>query len=449
MPSGGRTEPGKHRAIWNTRRSEVQKLIQRLLKAALKPAAIRQSVAGATHGWGMTMQDQLDFRALEAWSAQRITQHDAMVVLSDMIDKSVTSIDEFESIHSSLNKQSKLGREPAHRWRFVLPFSFRCATDVDSPIRLTVLGSTFTVQSWLSATRTMGKSRVDKALLSLKFQQERTTPEWCITVTASGSDLDSAWKPVDAAFDALRGILELAFGYMLQSFHWPERSLREIPHPPWMLGWNRDTKTLEQREFITEEPGIRSVSGVVLNAGFFSALRSNLSLFAGVPDDNMDVRSIIADGLRLYVQALDANRHHRIYLGLWQCAEAITLAGEDRGSGGRVCCRLAEYAKPWNCDTSGLLDVLNGLYKERCKIVHRGIHDGIDLDDVNLLKNCCESGLVWLMEHAKRLRTKAQLNRFHEFANLNDSEFDAVEKSVKLTKAFRTSVRRKRASKRP
>ncbi len=443
IPSGGGTKPGKHHPIWNTRRSEAQKLIQRLLKAALKPVAIRQSVVGAKHGWGMTMQDQLDFRALDVWSPEGITQHDAMVVLSTMIEKSVTTIDGFERIYRILNKESKFVPVPAHRWKFVFPFSFRCATDVQLPIGLRVLGRSFTVQSWVSATRNMGKSRVRKALFSLKFQQKRTTPEWCITVTAIGSDLDSAWIPVDASFDALRGILELALGYMQQTFHWPERSLRMIPHPPWMLGWNRNTKTLEQREFITEEPGIKSGSGVALNRQFFSAIRSNLSLFAGIPSGRSDVRGIIADGLRLYAQALDANRHHRIYLGLWQCAEAITLVADHQGSGEKACARLAKFTRDWECDTSVMIDVLKALYKIRNEIVHRGIYDDLDLDDVNLIKNCCESALAWLMVNAKRLTTRARLERYYEFSDLSDPNFDTLEKAVKFTKAIRASTRRR------
>ncbi len=447
MPAGLPTETAKsdkHHAIWNTRRSEAQKLIQRLLKAALKPAAIRQRVVGAKHGWGMTMQDQLDFRALEAWSAERITQHDAMVVLSEMIMKSATHIEEFESLFRASEIRRRQAPKHAQKWRFVIPFAFRCAQETIAPVKLRVLGRTFTIQSWRSAIRTLGKARVGKALYSLNSHEQRTKPVWCVTATAEGRDLDSAWIRLDSSFDALRGMIEFVLGYLQQTLKWPEGPFRTIPHPPWMLGWNRESKTLEHREFLTDEPSIEVPREALLNKRLISALRHNLSLFAGEPASNADTRSILADGLRLYVQALDSNRHYRIYLGLWQCAEAITLVADHHGSGEKARTRLAKFARDWNCDTSAMIDVLRALYKKRNKIVHRGIYDELDLEDVNIVKNCCESGLAWLMVNAKRLTTRAQLEAYYECSELNHSDFDAVEKAVKFAKAIRASSRRER-----
>lgn len=443
-PSSGRTKPGKPRPIWDTRRSEVQKLIRRLLKSALKPAAIRQSVAGTKHGWGMTIQDQLDFRALEAWSAGKIAQVDAMVVLSEMIMTTATDIEEFESLYRASEIRLRQVPKLAQKWKFVIPFGFRCAKEMKTPVKLRVLGRTFAIQSWRSAIRSLGEARVSKALFSLKSHQQRTDPEWCITATAEGRDLDAAWIHLDPSFDALRGMIEFVLGYLQQTLKWPEGPFRTIPHPPWMFGWNRESKTLEHREFLTDEPSIEVPSEALLTERLISALRHNLSLFSGKPASDADTSSIIADGLRLYVQALDSNRHYRIYLGLWQCAEAITLVAAHGGSGKKAGRRLAHFTRDWSCDTSAMIDVLKLLYEKRNEIVHRGVHGELDLEDVNIIKNCCESGLAWLMVNAKRLTVRAQLEAYYECSELNDSDFDAVEKAVKFTRVIRASSGRKR-----
>lgn len=445
--SRGATKPLVPTRIWDQKRSETQKAIGRLLASASKPTHIRHSVKGAEHGWGMSLQDRVDFRVLQVWSRGEVTQSDSMHVLSEMIEKSATTIEEFERIHRSLIEEASLASSTTQRWRFVIPFNLQVDKDVHAPITFRVLGKTLRVQSWMSATRCIGKTRVRKALISSRSPQLLKAPEWCISAKSEGFDLSSAWASLDGPFDALRGIIELGLGYMSKTMRWPEGPLRMVPHPPWILAWNEETRTVERLEFITDELEFERHHGVTLDRAFISVVRSNLALFKGEPDSETDTRSLVGDGLRLYLQALDANRHHRAFLGLWQCAETITLATEDRVTGNKICARLAGFARNWCCDLSAVKDTLDPLYQERCKIVHRGIHDGVSIDDVNFMKNICELGLAWLMENCRRIPSRRALKYCYEYSTLSASELEVIEESVKATKSLRAVVRGKRRKK--
>lgn len=421
---------------------EVEKVLRRLIESSKRPAPIRVSVDGATHGWGMSMQNEIDFRLLRAWSKGTVARCDAMRVLSQMIDQSEESAAAFEDTFRRLESQAKRNRQPARNWAFTFPLLVNTATDVSLPVRFRALGRTFTLRTWKSAVRSMGRKRVQSGVWGLRNKRRDVIIDVCMTVHGRGRDASEAWVAVEPAFDSLRGELELTQGYMRSMLRFPEGALRSIPHPPWMLAYDKADKHVEPIDFLVTEAELEPGTRFTLKQELVAAVRKNLRRFVRTPASEKDTRALIVDALRLYTQALDAPRLHQQFLGLWQCAECLTMGSAHHGDGNRTSARLAALARDWSLDTSHLVDVLKELYGHRNRIVHHGEHGQLDQDDVNFLKNCCEWGLSGIMEHGRRIRTQAQLEWFYQFENLGQTEFKGLDGAVAV-------IRRRRQKRRP
>lgn len=429
-------------SLWNQRPEEVKKVLRRLVKSPKLPALIRVSVDGATYGWGMSMQNEIDFRLLRSWSKGAVTQGAAMRVLSEMIDHSEDSAEAFLKTLRRLESQAKQSRQQGKDWAFTFPLLVKTASDVKLPLRLRALGRTFTLRTWESGVRSMGRKRVQSAVLKLRNKRRDVTIDVCMTVHGQGRYASEAWVAVEPAFDSLRGELELTQGYMRSMLRFPEGPLRSIPHPPWMLAYDKADKHVEPIDFLVTEAELEPNARFTLKQELLDAVKDNLRRFVHTPESENDMHALIVDALRLYTQALDAPRHYQQFLGLWRCAECLTMASTYGGDGRRTSARLATLARRSNLDTSRLPDVLKELYEYRNKIVHHGEHGQLDQDDVNFLKNCCEWGLVWIMEHERRIRTQAQLDWFYQFESRSPTELKALNGAI-------TVIQRRRGRHRP
>lgn len=432
---------------YNKPSKEVDKVLRRLIESSKRPGIIRVSVDGATHGWGMSMQNEIDFRLVQAWSKGTVTRDDAMRVLSKMIDRSEESAAAFEDTFRRLESQAKQSRQQGKDWAFTFPLLVKTAPDVSLPVRFRALGRTFTLRTWRSAVRSMGRKRVQSGVWGLRNKRRDVIIDVCMTVHGQGQDASEAWVAVEPAFDSLRGELELTQGYMRSMLlRFPEGPLRSIPHPPWMLAYDKADKHVEPIDFLVTEAELEPGTRFTLKQELVAAVRKNLRRFVRTPASEKDTRALIVDALRLYTQALDAPRLHQQFLGLWQCAECLTMASTYGGDGRRTSARLATLARRSNLDTSRLADVLKELYEYRNKIVHHGEHGQVDQDEVNFLKNCCELGLTWLMGRAHKIRTQPQLEWFYQFEALSPIELNALHGAVTL---IRQKQQRPRARRKP
>jgi hypothetical protein len=105
--------------------------------------------------------------------------------------------------------------------------------------------------------------------------------------------------------------------------------------------------------------------------------------------------SLIADALRLYVQALDTPFNHTCLVALWQLAEATTCATDVHGASDEVAKRLAWHTERWSLPGAGLRETIKELANKRNHIVHKGIHP-VSEDEINTLKYLCETTIRWL-----------------------------------------------------
>lgn len=428
----------RHR-LWTDHRTEVRRIIKRLVASAQAPALMRVSVSGAKYGWGMSLQDELDFRTLQAWCTRSLTGHDAMLVLSELIDKGSGEVDDFENVYVALQKSAKLESMRSKPWRFILPLTVETPKKLALPFRLRVLGKAITISDWSSATRALGKKRIDRALFRLRNCPDDARPSICMCLTGTGPDRGLAWASLCPCFDVFRGSLELAIGYGRKFLQWPEGPLRRIGHPPWMLAWNRDEQVLEGDDFQVTREELSPTRKYKLTDNVLRTVRDNIRRFIRNPERDTDVATLVIDATRLYIQALDASLYHQCFLGLWQCAESLTLGAEDKANGKRVCSRLATFAQRWKVDSVGVVDVLKALYRKRNDVVHRGMYDQVSIEDVNFLKVFCESALVWIMQKASRLRDRKELDRLFQFQGLNTAEFTSLERAVTFARKERNT----------
>ena len=362
-----------------------------------------------------------------------------MRVLSEMIERSVDTIAAFERTFQQHGTKAKTRAAEEKQWIFMIPLLVETSDDVRLPVRIKVLRRTVTFRSWSSVMRVIGSKRITKALSDVRNFRDAVRPDVCFSLKGSGADVHAAWRAVGQVFDVLRGSLELTVGYMRKRLRFPEGPLRTIPHPPWKIAWNQADKVVQAIDFIINEDDLNPRPRFVMKHSLLRTVASNINRFVGNQRDERDSRSIVADALRLYSQALDSSRYFQCFLGFWQCAESLSLASQHGGSGEKTCTRLAVFAQRWGIDKTGISDVLKSLYGKRNELVHRGIHDQISLDDVNLLKTFCESALVWVMQNSSRVRTRAELERFYEFNSLNDSAFDAIQRAIRVVRRERRS----------
>ena len=122
---------------------------------------------------------------------------------------------------------------------------------------------------------------------------------------------------------------------------------------------------------------------------------------------------------------MDAGFHHRCLLGLWQLAEALTLARSFGGQTDKVVDHLAWHLQRVDLKGSGLQWTLKRIAEKRNEIVHRGIQEA-DLHDLNFLKLACELALIWLISQRDSLPTAASVEEFYRLRSANQQKLQAM-----------------------
>jgi hypothetical protein len=198
------------------------------------------------------------------------------------------------------------------------------------------------------------------------------TPQVFLSVSAQSSSWNSAWKDIEPAFNALRGLIELTFDFYRWHMGGGGRSARrKVPHPLWMIAC-KEGMPQEWVYFITDEDN--TTKALDLDSAHLDGIKKNAAILQQEPEPQSTL-SLIADCLRLYSQAMDARFKHLCFLGFWQLAEAITHSESVGGKTDKVAERLAWHGTEIGLKGSGYQETLVVLGKKRNNIVHRGIHE--------------------------------------------------------------------------
>lgn len=412
--------------LWkDTKRNNTQKLIDWLLSA--KTGTV----------WPADRVNMVAFSELGSSSSRSdLTQNVIIQILKEMSKSNKTSVDDFEAIFEQIRKTGAIdAHNHAARWKFFIPIEINLNSDITQRLKIRILGNDFFFVSITSVERQLDKEtrqglRDPNVILINTGIKVDHIPKIFISISSEAPSWNLAWKEVEPAFDALRGLLELSLDFYEWRFTNNGKSARgRIPHPLWMIACKKGEPP-EWVYFITEEASISEP--FELTNAHLTKIKKNAKVLRTEPKPQSTL-SLIADSLRLYTQAMDAHFKHLCFLGFWQLAEAITQSEAVGGSIDKVAARIAWHGSRIGLKGSGYTETLAVLGRKRNDIVHRGIHEVEDID-INILKLACEAAFAWLFQVHKSLPTVAHINQYYRLRETNQTDLEAIEGCVAYIK---------------
>jgi len=402
-------------ALWDDAdRPDAQAILTRLIETV------------TAKGWEVNAQFHHDHLALPALAKRGLTFAEVSRTVRKMKAKGRRTLHDFEEVFAQLKADDRLGDllgKP--KWTFFLPLDMALDGGITGRVSVTVLGKKFHFGSWKAAIRRMGKTRFQAAARVVTSLGKVNLGGVCLSVSQEGFGNRDAWEAVDPAFTVLRGSFEFAFGFGRHSLSRPPQARRKLPCPQWFVALSSHGN-VEPMRFVIEESG-RPPRNFVLKKKELEVTKKIAGLHRDIAPEK-STKALLADCLRLYVQAMDARMPYACLLGFWQLAEALTLSEDFGGDVGKVCARLVWFSSAWRIATEGMLGLLKSIAAKRNAVVHRGVTAAVTDDDVNTLKTVCESGIVWLRGVCRDLPTVENIRQFYQFMTWGNSSLDSLEK---------------------
>jgi len=364
-------------------------------------------------GWTADHDHTFRMRALQAWSKGKI-EGDGVILktLSRMKERGLTTVEDFEAVHAELRAEwARQSNEQKARWDFYIPQAMTAASDLSLPVTVPVLGRPFTLGLWSEVEARLGRTEIEGAFSREYRPAPDQFPTVCLSFSAEGVNQYAAWNRAAPVYDFFRGLLEYVHGFWSWSHQWggPLKARVRFPLWPWTLAAITG-KPMELVEFFTDEPP--SSHPNALEAKRWAELIKVAAKFADDPPKGTTL-ALLVDALRLYSQALDERFRHTCLLGLWQMGETLTLSHRFNGDTKTVTARLVAMIdgrlKP---EPIGLPEILRDIADKRNRIVHHGVHDDVDDEDINILKSVCEMSLWCAFHDAEKLPTQDHLNHY-------------------------------------
>jgi hypothetical protein len=303
-----------------------------------------------------------------------------------------------------------------------------------------LLDSQFRFLSRSVAARELGYDDLDrKALWKLAPSAEkREAPPLFIVYSADGENHLQAFENAAPAFDAFRGFMEFLFSRGSGRIGGGLTPRARFPHATWTIPSASDGELARiDFEVIRNERGLPNP--YVIRADHLEHLRKEAEILKTTPP-KASTKSLIADCLRLFAQALEGQQRHGTFLGLWQMLETIALPENDsRGDTGRVCRRIEWQAAEVGLPGSGIHNILLRFATIRNDSVHRGIHEANDFD-INLIKYVAEWALSWLFREAEALPTRRHLSAFYRLREVGKTELAAIEQTAAFIRSQRSAT---------
>jgi hypothetical protein len=359
-------------------------------------------------------------------------------VLRIMNEQSKTGIDNFEEIYDQVYKKTSSPQKLTEKtWEFFLAINARLVLAEKQKAVVRVLGIDFTFYDTSVANKKVrGKPLTDtKKLREIISSAIQNTPPTILYVRGKGITWEKAWSTIAPALDALRGMIELTRGLGRMQMSTNEHSRCVIPHPAWMVIQEKQSAdSISGVWFLLEDDSPKALFNVTDE--YYQNLRHNLETIKRVSPEQ-STKTLIADCLRLYVQAMDVRFAYRCFLGLWQLMEAITISETTRGNTQTVVKRIAWHGERLGLSGSGFRETLEIYATLRNEIVHKGIHN-VTEEDANLLKVYVERVLLWLLEESASIPTRLHLEEFYNLRTESNARIDALEETARYIKKQRS-----------
>ena len=345
-----------------------------------------------------------------------------------------SSVAEFESAVLRARAWRAAKAPSPQPWQIVLPLAQPSKVPLALPREVTVLGHRFKMQSVMNLKRPIRDKISDRRALAriVTSARDYEPPAAVVTTSIIAADADDAWAKVEVPFQLLRSTADfcLARGWGFSS-HQKPRS--KWPHPIWLIAFD-GTGTPEGRHFEVEAIDGRLIDE--LRPGACNSIQRILRLFRA-PPVGTDIRTLLADALRLHSDALDARFDHWAFLGFWQVLERISLVEDKGGATQDVARRISWLVGRLGLPGSGFEHTLLALGKKRNDLAHAGRVQAIGQRDVNVIKTLAEYAILNVLRNRDKLKTTTNLRAAYEHRQMNETKLDAVTAGVRIVRARR------------
>jgi hypothetical protein len=238
-----------------------------------------------------------------------------------------------------------------------------------------------------------------------------------VLVRVEARNAREGFDKVSPAFDLMRAIFALYHHYGRYNEQWggyPRPLAKVLPPPVYCVFKNAG----EFKMFLYSTPKLEEFQHNAISNQEIKYLRKLARNFKTTPEQT-DTLLLIVEALQKYAQAHETNEWRLAFLLLWQILELITLQTSEQFTMKNVIGRIGVLLR----HDPKAADLLAALYDTRNEFVHQGnFPDEQGLQEVSLIKSIAERAINQVLSRAKKLPTKASLQRFYDHAGTNDAE---------------------------
>ena len=347
------------------------------------------------------------------------------------------SIAEFDAAYDrALHFLADEKRRKKRRWLMAMPAQLPPGASLRIPRMFRVDGRNFTlrrVETLPSELRTTLTDR-QRLLRTIRTSEFPELPTLVLTFEATAADFHDAWDEVAPSFGLLRSVLDFFSSgtWRLGGSHAPRT---RWPHPKWVVGFD-GRSTVEGTRFIAEDPAGRPLDRI--NAGTAHNFIFLLRLLRE-PTPANDIRSLIADCLRLYGDALDATRDYWAFLGFWQVLERAALVEESGGVTKEIAKRIRWLVGPLGLPGTGYEHSLLKLGKLRNDLAHAGRSEAINETDVNMLWTIADQVIMRLIRTRRVFFPRVGVLRAaYKMRSMTAADLEAHAEGIRAVEEIRT-----------
>ena len=309
---------------------------------------------------------------------------------------------------------------PIEKYTILLPF--HASSNNPPPIKqIEILGIRLLFSNWKYVRDKLEFQRfLQDADLFLRRQNGRIDIESHfipVLVEVEARNGREGFDKASPAFDLMRAIFDLYHHYGAYNEQWGgyPRPLSKVLPPPVYCVF-KDSGEFDL--FLYSTPKLEEFQNNSIDAQEIKYLRKLARNFRVVPKET-ETLSLIVEALQKYAQAHETNEWRLAFLLLWQILELITLQSSEQFTMRNVISRIGILLR----HDPKAADLLSALYDTRNEFVHQGnFPDEQGLQEVSLVKSIAERAINQVFSRAKKLPTKASLQRFYDNAGTNDSE---------------------------
>lgn len=361
---------------------------------------------------------------------------DALDVKKRLVYKTVFRLKKYkkQDIHvfrrSLASDVRKYLERPIQKYTILLPL--HASSNNPPPIKqIEILGIRLLFSNWKYVREKLEFQRfLQDADLFLRRQNGRIDIESRfipVLVEVEARNGREGFDKASPAFDLMRAIFDLHHHYGTYNEQWGgyPRPLSKILPPPVYCVF-QDSGEFDF--FLYSTSKLEEFQNNSISAQEIKYLRKLARNFRAVPKET-ETLSLIVEALQKYAQAHETDDWRLAFLLLWQILELITLQTSEQFTMKNVINRIGILLR----HDPKATDLLLALYETRNDFVHLGnFPEEQGLQEVSLVKSIAERAINQVFSRAKKLPTKANLQRFYDHAGSNDTELSDRQKVISV-----------------